>query len=339
MSNDVKHIDPKVLEQAAVWQAKLTSGDVSDEDRVQHMEWMLDNPAHLNAFEHIAQAVHEASTFEQQARAAYASDFEKVVTQSPNKKSLFAWEWPQIATGLAAVAALLFVVIFPSTPFYETPSETRIYAADNSELRNIKLADGSRVNLLNGSRFSVQMDDNSRNINLIEGRAFFDVVSDKTRPFYVNTGKRQIKVVGTRFEVVRHNDFEHIAVNEGLVAVSHKGNNNNEPNTAILIEPGTKAHYQGNSTTPELTKVIAERVGAWTEGVLVFKSEPLKNVVDEIKRLFPSAIIRIETAQLENKPFSGTLVISNTETMATQLAQLMEISVSIKSNEIVFGPK
>ena len=110
-------------------------------------------------------------------------------------------------------------------------------------IENFQLTDGSRVALFGDSEIVVHMGIEGRVVELKRGRAFFDVTSDRSRPFYVNTTSRQVKVVGTRFEVMRSEKFERVSVNEGLVSVDtlYGQQTPEAASTPVLIEPGMVA--------------------------------------------------------------------------------------------------
>jgi transmembrane sensor len=63
--------------------------------------------------------------------------------------------------------------------------------------------------------------DGSREVTL-QGRAFFAVARDETRPFVVRAGQDQVRVLGTRFEVAQEQAGEglRVVVVEGRVEVT-----------------------------------------------------------------------------------------------------------------------
>lgn len=326
------HIDPTLLETASNWYSRIHGGSASDGDIVRHTEWLLENPAHLEAYEHVASSMQAVGAFEQQMRAAYASDF--TVSQKQGNvqssggvfSSLFdSWRWPHFASAAAAMAALLFVAILPNVPTSETGQAPHYYTASSSSVEHIQLADGSRVALFAGTDISYDETSEARVVELASGRAFFDVVSDETKPFYVRAGNRQVRVVGTRFEVIKTGSFERIAVNEGLVSVSTQ--KNGEETDALLIEPGTIARYDAGNDTPVVSQTAPENIALWKEGVLAFRDKPLFDVLAAIRQLFPDSEIQLADEALASRPFSGTLVVSDAETMVTQLVSFLSLRV------------
>jgi transmembrane sensor len=291
------------------------------------MEWLLEDPSHPLAYEQVAMSMRNISAYETHLRAAFAKDLAPPAKTAHGKPFWSGWGWPQLATGLVAVAALLFVVVFPSGSFYDTQVSEQVYSADAGDVRNVKLADGSRVTLFAGSSISVRINSDGRNVDLLRGRGFFSVVSDTSRPFTVDIGSRKVRVVGTRFEVIKGEGFDRVAVNEGLVAVSSSPAPEVAQQAPLLIEPGTIALYRQGQNAPEIQSTPVEAIGFWTSGSIAFQDEPLAAVVEKLEILFPETSIRIEDQGLASKRFSGSLVVSDIEEMLASLAAFLDLTV------------
>lgn len=341
---DNEQIDtaPDVLETAAEWHARLNSGDTSDQDIERHMDWLLADPAHANAYEHVAATMQNADQFEQAARAAFAQDLSINRTAAPalkNKPELLSgWAWPQWSVAAAAVAVILFTVLVPGTGLFEVPSSTQSYIAAGDTVQSYTLADGSQVSLFAGSELTSTMQENERSVVLLRGRAFFDVTPDTLRPFRVTAGGRVVTVVGTRFEVLLGSGFERVAVNEGLVSVGATEEENGAFDP-LLIKPGMVATYALDTAAPVITETAADSVGIWTEGVLPFTETSLPEVMAAIQALFPEKTLRLEGESLEDMKFSGTLVVSGAEKMMQQLGMFLELELTVYGDEIALMPK
>ena len=326
MSNQDRHITPATIERASEWYALLNTGNASEADHAAHMDWLLEDPLHSLAYEQVAMSMHNLSAYETHLRAAFAKELAPLRNITHDKPFWSGWRWPQLATGLVAAAALLFVVIFSSSSFYDTQVSEQVYSADTGDVRNVKLADGSRVTLFAGSSISVRINSDGRNVDLLRGRGFFSVVSDTSRPFTVDIGSRKVRVVGTRFEVIKGEDFDRVAVNEGLVAVSSSPTLDVAQQVPLLIEPGTIALYREGQNAPEIQSTPVDTIGFWTSGSIAFQDAPLATVVEKLEMLFPETSIRIEDQDLASKRFSGSLVVSDIEEMLASLAALLDLT-------------
>lgn len=323
-----------VLEEAATWHARLASGDVKDADIERHMEWLLEDPVHTDAYEAVCAAALNVGAFEDDLRTRFADDFEQA---RKSGKSWFdalfgGWGWPQGATAVAAAAALLFFAVMPVLNPVGMGQGPQEYASEG-QVRLVTLADGSRMSLFAGAQATVTLKPDSRVVALKSGRAFFDVTSNKERPFYVRTASREVKVVGTRFEVAHTGGRDRVAVNEGLVAVS----GHDTAAAPLMIEPGTVAQYEAGQNVPEITHVAPNLIGMWSEGVLAFRQASLADVLEKIHTIFPDQLVDLADPAMAQLEFSGTLVVSEAEQMVRQLAAFLDLKVIVTDTGFVLS--
>jgi transmembrane sensor len=217
-----------------------------------------------------------------------------------------AWS-PRASWGLlaASVAALALGVqlLRPGGP---EPLATHL--APEGETLTVTLADGSFARLAGGTRLDEWAMDGSREVSL-DGRAFFAVVRDETRPFTVRTGEGEVRVMGTRFEVSKERPEEgeeevRIVVVEGLVVVTN-------PLGSVEVPAGSVARM--NEASAPVAEV-AEDVWSlldWPDGMLVFQATPLAQVAQEVARYFNRSLAvsgetlrgRRVTAWFQGDPF------------------------------------
>jgi hypothetical protein len=86
----------------------------------------------------------------------------------------------------------------------------------------VSLPDGSRVWINAGSKmvYSTNFDEHNRSV-VLEGEAYFDIVTDRENPFFVKTSGIKVKATGTQFNVRAYPDEEFIETTlvEGKVSV------------------------------------------------------------------------------------------------------------------------
>ena len=90
---------------------------------------------------------------------------------------------------------------------------------------------------------------------------------------------------------------------------------------------------------PILSSKDAVRVGAWSEGVLTYRSTALIDIVSAINDLFPHTPIRLLDEKLASLVFSGTLVVSSSEQMARQLGEFLSLNVKLEDGGIILSSK
>lgn len=151
---------------------------------------------------------------------------------------------------------------------------------------NLELADGTHIVLNSDTWFEYPSTFNSldeRRVK-INGEGFFEVKSDTTKPFYVETPNGEsIRVLGTSFNVSAYEDnTENVTtLLTGKIAYHVPANNQTvtlSPNEQICIDKGTnkvKKH-----------EVDAVEYSMWKEGVIYFNEEKLSVLAKKLSRMY-----------------------------------------------------
>jgi ferric-dicitrate binding protein FerR (iron transport regulator) len=182
----------------------------------------------------------------------------------------------------------------------------------------IMLPDSSRVYLGPASTlWYSQSSDRSRLVRL-EGEAYFIVRHDRERPFTVETGALNTLDVGTEFNIRYYPaepDIE-VAVVSGKVQVRHL--NGHDTGLASILSPGQLLQYNTATRQSGITSLSnAALIGAWRNGILSFRRQPLKEVTGELERFYgarfqytdPAAENILITTVLDNKSLEDALDI------------------------------
>lgn len=340
-NTEINEIAPDTLETASAWFARLHSGDATDQDIEDHMVWLLEAPENANAYEQVAMAMREAGLFEQAARALFPAEQPAATGKTKEKAGsgwFSSWAWPQWSVVATAAAVLMFAVLTTNEGLFAPTNPAVSYIAYGSSVKSYDLNDGSTVSLFAGSEIRANFKSDERAVELVRGRAFFDVTTDASRPFTVAAGDRLVTVVGTRFEVTRGDGFERVAVNEGLVSVA-SSKTPDAVDSAILIEPGISATYLEDTRDPKVVKTDASTIGIWSEGVLPFEKTALPEVIDTIQALFPNKKLQLEDTTLSEMEFSGTLAVTDATKMMQQLSIFLDLKVMVAGDVIALMPK
>lgn len=332
-------------DQAIAWQVRLNSGEASEEEREGHLNWLLEDPLNLAAFEQAQHAWRDADSAAEMAIRRYAGEMTSSLAEqaaaNPAVSAIairvLGWRpsFGQFAAAASAVVALTLVVAAQLS----TLLEPRHFATAVGEIREVTLADGSRLSLDTHTTIDVRYSGDQRFIDLVEGRVMFDVQPDVDRPFVVAAGFRQVRVTGTRFVVARIDQVDSIALAEGQVTIRliSASAENTDPGE-VKMAPGEKIAFGPGATAPVLTKVDPARIGIWSTGQLDFENAPLASVVDQLNRYFPKATLRVGDETVGEIVFSGSLRLADAETVARRLSSLLQIHHVASGNEITFQP-
>lgn len=207
-----------------------------------------------------------------------------------------SWGRPVMVALAGAVAICLAAVVQPSLSLWLAAD----YSTGVAESREIKLEDGSTVYLGADSAIAVSFETASRNIGLLAGEAYFEVAPDPSRPFNVETGNVETRVLGTGFNVHRSGNGVSVAVNHGRVAVS-SGEEVETLNAALTAGDWVSVSWDGKV---ERGNDAPELVGGWRSGMLVVKDRPVADVIDEIRRHYKGTILSVDE-ELANLRVTG----------------------------------
>lgn len=212
-------------------------------------------------------------------------------------------------------------------------NELKVPYGKNFEL---VLADGSHIYLNAGStlRYPVQfLPDGPRDVYLM-GEAFFDVASDKTRPFTVHTDQMNTQVYGTRFNVTSYTNEgnTYTVLEEGSVGVYPPGADVPAP---VKIVPGQRAVMENGSIAVEAVRV--EKYVAWTRGELYFRNDPFALILKKLERHF-NVSITSSYPELDQMEFIGTFKGQTLDEILSAFQEYTPFQYKREGNKITIAP-
>ncbi|HEX3366634.1 FecR family protein [Phenylobacterium sp.] len=295
--------------QAAEWLVRLQADDATDVVACDFDAWLSAHPANAAAYDATL-----AVTLELQTAADRIVDG---LDAAPRRRRPASRGW-LLAGGVAAAATLALAVM----PYgMLAPAVAQTYATAKGEHRTVKLADGSTIELNAGSSLSVTLGRHERHVVMPQGEAVFDVAADKARPFLIDVGDRTVRVVGTRFDV-RHRGAElSVAVERGVVEVRP---GHDLAGRVWRLHPGQKLDTIEGVTAVALTTVDPQQVESWRVGRLIYRDQPLGDVVADLNQQFAKPIT-LEDPALAAVRVSGVLVLDDQAAVIRRLALLAPI--------------
>ena len=313
------------LQAAVDWFVRL-QGDSDLETWIGFQAWLEADSANARAYDTVEALwvdIEEAPP-SRESRAATTSD--NVVPLPPRRAAKSPRRGLWIGVGGAVAAALAVAIALPALmkPGYED------YATAKGQIRRIALADGSKVTLGAASTLRVRLGKTQRDVVLVDGEAAFDVAHQPSRPFVVAAGDREIRVLGTEFNVLNHGDRLDVTVRRGLVAVSGDGQ-------SVQVAKGQKlTHAKGSAISP-IKAVDPEAEFAWSKGQLIYRDAPLSEVVADINR-YVATPISVDPSAASVK-FSGVLSIDEEAAMIRRLELFAPVVSQPGSGQIVLKAK
>jgi len=234
----------------------------------------------------------------------------------------------------------------------------------NGNRTKITLPDGTQVWLNAGSKLdynNLLYNKNSREVTL-SGEAYFDVVKNADKPFFVHTHNFKIKVLGTAFDVKSYPEDKEsetslirgslevtvpgrqakfiLSPNDKLV-VNNRGNNvfsedieTEKIEKPVVKEAETIISFGKVNYLPE-KNIILET--AWVENRLEFRSEKFIDVAKKMERWF-DVTISFKDKRMENIILTGTLPTGTIAQALEALKFAESLNYTIEGNNIIIKP-
>ena len=313
----VADADP-IRTQAATWFARLHADELSDAEQIEHQAWLDSDPAHRAAYERVERMWSMLGDFSptpeiEQRLAAIPAAAPQTRAQLQRRPRRMRW--------LAACAAAVTAAVIGWRVFAPAPASEQHYASAIGEQRSITLDDGTQVDLDTGTTLRVRYSRQQRRIELDQGRAFFRVAHDSTRPLSVDTAQGSVRAVGTQFEVYRQNTGVDVALFEGKVQLRAADKN---ATAVATLSPGQRAHLAAGQP-PQVQNFQGGSAPAWITGQLVFENLPLRAAVEEFNR-YGGSPLRVNDAALGELRVSGVFRSNDSSGFLEALNALHKVS-------------
>jgi ferric-dicitrate binding protein FerR (iron transport regulator) len=168
----------------------------------------------------------------------------------------------------------------------ELPYNTLVVPA--GKRARLALADGTKlwVNSESTVIYPTRFDGGNREI-FVEGEAYLDVFRQELLPFVVKTGRVDVRVLGTRFNVLSHGDesFTEVVLVSGRVEVTAGGGD------SAILAPDDLYRYDAATGESSVTKTDVTDHVAWKDGYYPFNSQPMDMILRKIARYYGMEII------------------------------------------------
>jgi transmembrane sensor len=313
--------DP-IQQAAADWFAKL-QGDAALEDWAEFQAWLEASPQHATAYEAVEAVWLDVEDLPADAPRAAPLTANVVPLRTrprPPRRGLL------IGLGVAAAAAVVALAVTPrlmGAPYTD-------YTTKRGETREIALADGSRLTLGSGTTLRVRLGRQQRDVTLVDGEASFDVAHLEHRPFVVAVNDREVRVLGTEFNILSHAGRLAVSVRRGLVAVSggQEGTVKLARGQQLVQPPGARARTRD---------VDPDTAFAWKSGKLIYDRAPLTEVVDDLNRYVVTPI-RVDPGAA-SVTVSGVLLVDEETAMVRRLELFAPVVAETTAREVILKAK
>lgn len=307
--------EQEIREEAALWVVRLGAGELPADAAEELRAWRERDPRHARA---LAFAEDTWSALGQLG----AAPVETIPLAMPARARPVPRRPRRLLRRLAIAASLLLALGLG----IEQGSQRLVpLLADAStgtgEIRSLRLADGSLVELDAQSAIDLAFSDRERRVRLLRGEAYFHpapVSAAEPRPFVVEGAGGSSRALGTQFVVGLRDGGAWTGVLEHSVGVSLE----HEPRDGArerVLQQGQSAGYDAEHGVQPL-QVDLQRATGWRRGMLVFEAVPLQQVVAQINRYRPGRLV-IADADLARREVSGMFRLDSLDSALDTLAR------------------
>lgn len=198
---------------------------------------------------------------------------------------------------VSRIAAVLIVAlgtyfIFSNLNHNKEAAQVQFTAVEVAETP-ITLSDGTEITPNKNATFSYPevFATDIRKIKF-EGEAYFNIAHNPEKPFIIETGDLQIKVLGTSFNFCTCPDGDHMVLylESGKVQFASVNKVDGSIKEQLILMPGQKGVYNKKSGLISKSEFKNQNYLAWKTGVLTFEETPLSEVLSTIEQVYHLSI-------------------------------------------------
>lgn len=347
-------IDDESMRAAADWLLRLDDPALSDEALQTWLEWLSASDANRHAFD-------ELQTVRRRLRGMPVERRQELIERTTRRPQGLANAFrerlnlprPERASGRRfplALAASVLLAVALGVWMYPSQDVTTTYAAPADRHRTVSLSDGSSLVIGAHAVVDVTFSRERRSLMVHQGKAYFEVEPDPTRPFVVAAANVEVAAVGTAFSVERDAGRVLVTVTHGRVRVTNTATrttkvlrsrapavaaNDSAPGAAVDLELS-----QGQQTRVALPTVDTGVPGSkpelqgWIDGRAEFVGAPLRDVLSVVNQYAPKQLV-IDDPRVGDFTFSGTIFRGHVDEWVDSLPRVYPIEMVALDNATV----
>lgn len=327
--------EQRIIRSAAEWIQLLERPD--PQTHQEFIDWVSKDKQHLNEFLELV-AIHVETGWIKPQRwlefkrglepaaaniiawpATLADSAATVIPMQTHRDPARRWRnWTlSLAASLAGLVIALGFWIYRSALVYTTAV---------GESRILVLEDGSTVQMNTRSRIRVRHFGNTRDVELLQGEAIFQVAPDPVSPFRVMTETAVVQAVGTQFNVYRQTDQRTlVSVVEGKVKVYGIGASRHLP---VQLAAGDRIEILDHANA---TTFVPHRLGsktaiappAWTRGKIVLNGDRLSDAALEFNRYTSKQLVVND--RIARLKVNGVFASRDVESFVAAVTQALDL--------------
>jgi transmembrane sensor len=354
----------RITEQAASWYLDQRREELSASAQQAFLEWLKQSPVHVGEYLAIARlhsdlrAAASMETMDASALRILAADEPAIVTLHQGRETPPVQDQrharhetprchrprPWLAAAGVAAALIFAAGALLLAPFRQPRGD--VYTSTHGEGRDLTLPDGSLIQLDRDSAIAVNFDARFRRIDMLHGRALFDVGKDPQRPLQVRVGAHVLRDIGTVFAVRRSDTDADVTVVSGRVDVMSPmhpwldaldrrlGRSVAPAHVVADLGGGEQALLTADGAVTSTDKPVdIERATAWLPADIAFHDSPVGDVARRFNAHTATPLV-IDDARIAGMRISGRFRARDIDAFVAYLASLPGVRVQRQGTQV-----
>lgn len=321
---------------------KLFAGEIADNELVDLISWLKQDPEKRRIFNEENELWQEASLSTKLENYNPDTTWRDLSTRlgfEKNAGKSFTIINKNNFRIFIAAASLTFMIAIGGIGLWLTENKSvhlaessiTIVTTDEGEKSHVLLPDSTRIFLNSGSKLEYNglYNVNERIVNLT-GEAYFDVYTNPEKPFVVQISHMTVIATGTRFNVLSFPNEDRIetTLEEGKVQVLIKGQE------SINLKSGEQVVYFNKSGKVEIHEVPTGTYTSWKENKLRFINTPFEETLRKIARKY-NVTFEYTSKDLLNLKYTATFIDESIEDVMQMLQTVSPITFKIYNRTTV----
>lgn len=214
----------------------------------------------------------------------------------------------------------------------------RTYQTGVGQMHSEVLPDGSVAYLNTRTRLEWIGSPGNREVRLLEGEVYFEVLHEPTHPFRILLAHSEVEVLGTRFDVYQKTDGDVIVtVVSGTVSVEGRGSGPGaQPSWSRRVNRDEQIEYSPLGLVGNVHPARAVNVIRWRSGMIETRGERLSRFISDLSR-YTSQRIVIADPRAARMRIGGAFSVRDVDATLERISRIEPITVTHRNGELIVG--
>ena len=308
------------------------NGELTDSEKTEVENWISKNPKKFTSIKLIWNNSKLDLQVKPNLEKAWQKKKKKVERPADNPELKQPFRIGKLIRHAAIL--LLFVVAGALLYKFLPPSKANEWieiASTDDKIRSFVIQDGNTITLNIGSTlYALKSPNPTKREVKLEGEAYFEIVKDHKRPFYVYAEGTVTRVLGTSFNI-KANTASNVKVSVSGGKVLFYPADKPDNNTRLVAGQAGVFDMDQKLLTKE--EIQDPNLLAWKTHTLIFEKKPLAEVCRTLSQYYKKRI-SIEGPALNNHELTARYQDKSIDEVLQLLCLTFDIHYRIKGNDI-----